>query len=394
MTKAELIEAVAEQANTSKADAERTVGRVLRRRRLAGQEGRQGGVAGLRLVQHHPTRGPYRSQPTDGCTGQRDGIDRFEVQRELRAEGRVEQVAPTHTEDTVATAKKAPARRPAAKKAPAKRATAKKAPARKTAAKKAPAARARPSGLRPRRARPRRLRLGGRPPRRRRPARAQPRRLRPARARPSGLRPGRARPRRLRPSGQPPSGLRPARPRPRRLRLGGRPPRGPRPGRRPPRRPEASGLQHSKRGTTPWGAPAPRLRVRRPRARVRRTGFGAGPALRSPGTMVPCSRSAGTWRPSTRTSTRSSPGSMPRTGTGRRRRPAGRSAIRSAISATSTATAVLAVRDPDVFTRERGGSAGRWSGRVRRAGPGHERARPAGVVARRPPRAPGHARAA
>ena len=67
-TKAELIDAVADAAGVSKADAERTIGAFFDHVVSATQEGRQGRVAGLRLVQHHQAQRPHRPQPADRCS--------------------------------------------------------------------------------------------------------------------------------------------------------------------------------------------------------------------------------------------------------------------------------------------------------------------------------------
>ena len=202
MTKAELIEAVAEQANTSKADAERTVDAffdVVVSRAKAGDK-----VAWPGFGSFSTTCRAARTDATpDGCAVNVKAST-GEVQRELRAEGRAEQVAPDRqTEDTVVTARRhrprrrrrrrAPAKKTAAaKKAPAKKAPAKtvarKAPDKRTVAKKAPAKKAVASGRRPRR-----HRRSARRPRRRWPRRLSPRR------RPPGGWPGRLRPRRPEP---------------------------------------------------------------------------------------------------------------------------------------------------------------------------------------------------
>ena len=90
MTKAELIDAVADAASVSKADAERTIGaffdHVVSRR----EEGRQGRVAGLRLVQHHQARARTGRNPQTGAPGEDRGVDRDEVHGQLHAQGRTQ----------------------------------------------------------------------------------------------------------------------------------------------------------------------------------------------------------------------------------------------------------------------------------------------------------------
>ena len=65
MTKAELLDAIAGKAGTSKADAEKVVQAFFDTVVASRQEGRQGRVAGLRLVQHHQASGPGGTQSPD-----------------------------------------------------------------------------------------------------------------------------------------------------------------------------------------------------------------------------------------------------------------------------------------------------------------------------------------
>ena len=65
MTKAELVDAVAEAAGVSKADAERTIGAYWDTVVSSVQKRRQGVVAGHRFVQPLEARSAHRPQPAD-----------------------------------------------------------------------------------------------------------------------------------------------------------------------------------------------------------------------------------------------------------------------------------------------------------------------------------------
>ena len=367
MTKAELIDAVANKAGTSKADAEKTVDAFFEVVVLNAKKGDK--VAWPGFGSFSTTRRAARTgrEPTDGSTGERAGVDRPEVQRELRAEGPVEQVTQRAQRRTQWQQRR---RRPpsgrrqegpseegcAAKKAPAKRAPAKKAA--------------------PRRLRPGRARSQEGPGQ----ARPRPRRLRPSGQRRRRPRHEKLRPRRLRPSGHRPGRRRPGRP-PRRRRRRGEHGRA-RPRRSGHRRQEGLSLVRPRRaprgkGRRQRGAPAPRL----PRP-------GRRPGGRDLiGTMARCSRSATTSRPSTPTSTPSS------------------RALDEPSWDQPTPASGWAVRDQIShlgLLRPHGGAGGHRAGRVLvpasalllaggrrslgRAGPRHEPGRAAGLVARRPQR--------
>ena len=108
------------------------------------QVGRQGRLAGLRLVQHLEVPGANGSQSSDRRCSEHRCIDAYEIHREQHAQSGPQQqvINRNKKEGNKVAAKKAPAKKAAAKKAPAKKAAAKKAPAKKAAAKKAPAKKA------------------------------------------------------------------------------------------------------------------------------------------------------------------------------------------------------------------------------------------------------------
>ena len=255
------------------------------------------------------------------------------------------------------------------------------------AAKKAPA-RGRRRKPQRRRHRPRRLR-----PRRPRRRRLRPRRLRPARPRPRRRRPRRARrARRLRPR-RPPAKKAPAKKAaakkapvrrtaakkaPAKKAAAKKAPAKKAPAKKAAGTEEGSGQEGLRRlafsaperddAAGSSGSPFARPGVRRPSGRA---------DLIRLARWAPCSRSATTWRPSTPTSTSSSPGSTAADWDRRRRRPAGRSATRSATSWFFDQRALMALTRSGGVRRGHGSCCWPAGGdrRVRRAGPGDDAGR-------------------
>ena len=66
ITKADLLDTVANNAGVSKKDAEAVLGAFFDSAIRSCEEGRQGRMAGLRFLRGDPEGGHHRPQPTDG----------------------------------------------------------------------------------------------------------------------------------------------------------------------------------------------------------------------------------------------------------------------------------------------------------------------------------------
>ena len=142
MNKADLIDAVSAQLDTSKKDVSDVVETILHEVKRAISRGEKVAISGFGVFERQSRAARTGRNPRTGeaVKIKATKLPKFRPGAEFKAivAGAKAGAAPAKK----AAAKKAPAKKAAAKKAPAKKAAAKKAPAKRTVAKKAPAKKA------------------------------------------------------------------------------------------------------------------------------------------------------------------------------------------------------------------------------------------------------------
>ena len=137
MNKADLIDAVSAQLDTSKKDVSDVVETILHEVKRAISRGEKVAISGFGVFERQSRAARTGRNPRTGeaVKIKATKLPKFRPGAEFKA-------IVAGAKAGAAPAKKAPARKAAAKKAPAKKAAAKKAPAKRTVAKKAPAKKA------------------------------------------------------------------------------------------------------------------------------------------------------------------------------------------------------------------------------------------------------------
>ena len=137
MNKADLIDAVSAQLDTSKKDVSDVVETILHEVKRAISRGEKVAISGFGVFERQSRAARTGRNPRTGeaVKIKATKLPKFRPGAEFKA-------IVAGAKAGAAPAKKAPAKKAAAKKAPAKKAAAKKAPAKRTVAKKAPAKKA------------------------------------------------------------------------------------------------------------------------------------------------------------------------------------------------------------------------------------------------------------